>query len=560
VLQLQRLALAVARAVQAELQPILADLAAEQRADAADKPVPIRVIKGLDRLKVKVRQAAGSFPAAEVVAQAAGKVEVTNATGIGQVAKELGLSVQPLKGAAKLQAARDRFLAENTALIKNIPEDMRQRIEAKVRKGVESGKRWESIAKDLQEEGEIGARRARLIARDQVNKYNGALTEARMTKLGITHYRWQGAMDARERPDHVALQGRVFAWDQPPPIGHPGHPIQCRCVAIPVVSEKEKAKAEKMTEEDLKKATAKTVEKYGGRAKKGGATKATAAKPAKAAAAPAKAKAAATTAAAPAKAAPAKAAAAAAPAKAAPAAAQAPATVAPEQQTAVKQADKQLADALGTIDTAKGQRAVRDGLRDIYAAADGTPFDQAMPSGGDLQVGDRNAWKDGAMTLAKDTAAGLRRWLSGGSVDDLGDFLAAAQVTARGVGITMTEDAYATHGLAVDVVDKLASVELARLRYGLTLGPTAYQARVAGAIKALAKMANITENAAESVFRSAAFQMKQAEAAGLARAGQASARVYFDALETALRQTARLSDPAAAALRAELEALLGRPA
>jgi hypothetical protein len=50
-----------------------------------------------------------------------------------------------LKGTAKLQAARGRFMAENTALIKNIPEDMRERIEAKLRKGVESGKGWSRV-------------------------------------------------------------------------------------------------------------------------------------------------------------------------------------------------------------------------------------------------------------------------------------------------------------------------------------------------------------------------------------------------------------------------------
>lgn len=284
--QLLRLVRAVSAALRAELLPILAELAAEERMDAGDKPVPIRVLRGLDKLKVKARQTAEGFPAAEVVAQAANKVEVINSTGIGQVARELGLSVQPLKGAAKLQAARDRFMAENTGLIKNIPEDMRERIEQKVRKGVESGKRWETIAKDLQGEQGIGERRARLIARDQVNKYNGALTEARMTKLGITHYRWQGAMDQRERPTHVALQGLVFAWDKPPPEGHPGHPIQCRCVAIPVVSDKEKREAKDMTAEQLKARTAAVTAEKGGPSKKASkAAPAKKAEPAKAAAA-----------------------------------------------------------------------------------------------------------------------------------------------------------------------------------------------------------------------------------------------------------------------------------
>ena len=268
--ELERIATAVAELVAELLLPVLRELAAEQaRADADDAPppVPIKILQGLDRFRVKVSEIAGK-PHAQVVAQAADKVEVYNGSNVADVARGLGLSVKPVEANAYLQAARSKFMRDNTALIKDIPEEMRQRIEDKVRAGVESGKRWETLAKDLEEEGGIGQRRARLIARDQVNKYNGALTQARQQKLGISHFRWQGAMDARERPEHIALNGKVFAWDAPPPCGAPGQPIQCRCVAIPVVSDAEKAKAVTMTEADLEAATEQTLAKHGGRAKR----------------------------------------------------------------------------------------------------------------------------------------------------------------------------------------------------------------------------------------------------------------------------------------------------
>lgn len=591
--QLLRLVRAVSAALRAELLPILAELAAEERMDAGDKPVPIRVLRGLDKLKVKARQTAEGFPTAEVVAQAANKVEVINSTGIGQVAKELGLSVQPLKGAAKLQAARDRFMAENTSLIKNIPEDMRERIEQRVRKGVESGKRWETIAKDLQGEQGIGERRARLIARDQVNKYNGALTEARMTKLGITHYRWQGAMDQRERPTHVALQGLVFAWDKPPPEGHPGHPIQCRCVAIPVVSDKEKREAKDMTEAELKAKTAAVTEKYNGpskkaskaapAAKKAEPAKATAAKPIKAAPA-AKATAAKATPAKEPTAAPVKATTAAqAQVRPAAAAAQAaPAQVAPEAQrpgpprkpveqtveraaksqeevAAIREADMNLADALRNIETPEGQRAARDLMRKLYDREGCVSFDQDFNEGGDLTVGKLDSWTDGAVRITAKTYAGAKRWLTSGGMKDFVHFLTIAHETAHGVGISLTEEAYGTHGLAVEVVDELACLELGRLRYGIVAAPTGYQLSVAAAVDALALRANISQEAAQAVFRSAAFLLKQAERSGLMDAGQKSAQEFFDALETALRRSAKLSKTTAAALRADLEVLIGKP-
>jgi len=268
-LQPARVATAVAKLVDELLLPVLRDLAAEQRQDAdgaPPPPKPIKIFEALGRFKIRVHSLAPL--SAEVVAQAAARVEIYNGANVADVARELGLAVQPLQGSAYLQAARDRFVRENTALIKDIPEEMRQRIDDKVRAGVESGKRWETLAKDIEQEQGIGQRRARLIARDQVNKYNGALTQARQQKLGINHYRWQGVMDARERPEHIALQGRVFSWESPPPPGHPGQPIQCRCVAIPVVSAQDIEQAEVMTPAEYESATKATLAEYGGRAKR----------------------------------------------------------------------------------------------------------------------------------------------------------------------------------------------------------------------------------------------------------------------------------------------------
>jgi len=46
---------------------------------------------------------------------------------------------------------------------------------------------------------------------------------------------WRGILDARERPEHVAREGKEFSWKNPPDDGHPGEPINCRCTAEPVL-------------------------------------------------------------------------------------------------------------------------------------------------------------------------------------------------------------------------------------------------------------------------------------------------------------------------------------
>lgn len=162
-----------------------------------------------------------------------------------------GLGLNPIDPGSVLDDARKLWLEDNARLIVSQPRQTAMRVRAIVEEMVPGGSRWETIAKRLEDEEEIGRNRARLIARDQVQKYNADLTRLQQRAAGITHYRWMGAMDNRERPAHVALEGTVWAWDNPPIIGNPGEGIQCRCVSVPVTSESDYAKVETIGEADL---------------------------------------------------------------------------------------------------------------------------------------------------------------------------------------------------------------------------------------------------------------------------------------------------------------------
>jgi hypothetical protein len=48
-----------------------------------------------------------------------------------------------------------------------------------------------------------------------------------------THYIWRTAGDNKVRASHAANAGRIFAWNNPPPTGHPGQAPNCRCTAEP---------------------------------------------------------------------------------------------------------------------------------------------------------------------------------------------------------------------------------------------------------------------------------------------------------------------------------------
>ncbi len=50
-------------------------------------------------------------------------------------------------------------------------------------------------------------------------------------------YTWRTVGDNRVRNRHAENDGKVFAWDNPPPTGHPGDDHNCRCWAEPVPDE-----------------------------------------------------------------------------------------------------------------------------------------------------------------------------------------------------------------------------------------------------------------------------------------------------------------------------------
>lgn len=211
--------------------------------------LPFEVETAIRQMDAQAEAYAEKLPTAKLTAGAAVAIEKFNAGVQLRVFTSLGL--QPVPLGSRLAAQRDEWTQVNADLIRSQPREVAQRVRDVVREMVPTGSRWETIAKRLAEEEGIAERRAQLIARDQAAKYNADLTRMQQQAVGFTHYEWRGAMDERERPTHAALEGTVWSWENPPIIGNPGEPIQCRCVAIPVTSAALQAKAATWSEEEL---------------------------------------------------------------------------------------------------------------------------------------------------------------------------------------------------------------------------------------------------------------------------------------------------------------------
>ena len=167
------------------------------------------------------------------------------------VARALGVDfarvIDDPQTAADLALARDA----NVALIRSISDEHHFKAASAIMDNF-AGRTSADSPSLVQQLRTIGAQtdnRARLIARDQTSKVTAALNQSRQASNGIEEYIWRIVNDSRVvgKPgglyptpsrlhgDHYHREGKLFRWDQPPEDGHPGHAIQCRCYAEPVL-------------------------------------------------------------------------------------------------------------------------------------------------------------------------------------------------------------------------------------------------------------------------------------------------------------------------------------
>lgn len=213
--------------IEAEVLPVLAEV--EGIRDA---------VGPMDFVREAVAGLAAQSEAAEALpALVAEKLDRSNRRAFTATMRStLGIDISKVLSDEGIGPVFETFVSDNVALIKSIPEQYHDKVLAAVTQGFESGDDFFSIRKSILEIGESTERRAKLIARDQVSKMNSALNQVRQTQLGIERYRWRTSRDERVRDTHRANAGKVFRWDTPPPeTGHPGHDINCRCTAEPVI-------------------------------------------------------------------------------------------------------------------------------------------------------------------------------------------------------------------------------------------------------------------------------------------------------------------------------------
>lgn len=204
------------------------------RLDAKD-PTP-DAKKASKAIKAKLSAQAAKLAKAKSVGTALDKtVKVENASSVKEFIN-LGINLQKNP---RLGPLFGQWRKDNVSYITRMLEGEAESMADLLAKS--EGRRFENVAKDIEERFGMTKKRAELIARDQAIKLSANIRDERATKSGLKEYIWVTRQDDRVRDSHKLLHGKKFSYDDHPPSGvygekqAPGVAISCRCLSRPVI-------------------------------------------------------------------------------------------------------------------------------------------------------------------------------------------------------------------------------------------------------------------------------------------------------------------------------------
>lgn len=213
------------------IQHITMSTDAHPRTDAVET-LPIKT------LSASIRAIFGLDVSQQVAENMANGVNTFNADQFRKVIKS-ALSVDVFAAEPWLGDVMEASVAANVGLIESIPNKLLPEVEGLINSAYNGGMRVEDLADRIFGRFDVAESRAKLIARDQTSKLNGALSRLRQQNVGGDEYIWRTSQDERVREEHAAKEGQKFRWDDPPAdTGNPGDDVQCRCYAEMVMPDK----------------------------------------------------------------------------------------------------------------------------------------------------------------------------------------------------------------------------------------------------------------------------------------------------------------------------------
>lgn len=153
----------------------------------------------------------------------------------------------PGVGAGMSEGERQRLTDELTVNLElSITDFIESRIphmRRMVEQNLAEGGSTAMLAKKLEAEFGLAQRKADFLADNETGLLVSKYRQIRYEAIGVQEYQWHSMEDERVRPDHAALEGRRFSFDNPPITdratgrrNNPGEDYRCRCVALPILN------------------------------------------------------------------------------------------------------------------------------------------------------------------------------------------------------------------------------------------------------------------------------------------------------------------------------------
>ncbi len=139
--------------------------------------------------------------------------------------------------------ALNEQLTENLNLyITRFVQEEIPELRRRVQENAFAGGRADRMARIIETSYGVSKRKAAFLAEQETSLLVSKFREQRYREIGSPSYTWSTSRDERVRPDHRALDGKIFSFDSPPITNrstgarnNPGEDFRCRCVAIPVL-------------------------------------------------------------------------------------------------------------------------------------------------------------------------------------------------------------------------------------------------------------------------------------------------------------------------------------
>ncbi len=155
-----------------------------------------------------------------------------------------GMSLKTVPITGGLEDIYKATISSNVSLIKSIASQYLPKVEGAVMRSITTGNGLKDLLPALQQYKGQTERRATNIALDQTRKAYNGINRGRMTAIGVQKFMWHhSGGGAHPRPDHVAMDGNIYSFDDLPVVdentgerGIPGDAINCRCTMSPVFS------------------------------------------------------------------------------------------------------------------------------------------------------------------------------------------------------------------------------------------------------------------------------------------------------------------------------------